>query len=161
VYDLTQVSGSNSKVIDILGSDFTTSATSLQTTDLAYTFPSTGTYEVKLYGTYTSSNTANGISFGYVESGGLTASFVTGSHYVYDRSISASGSTMSIRGVSALGHVIATSSVVTANSPLTIMSEILVTVSATGTLTFNFASESGSYSATLVAGSSLIIEKLD
>jgi len=161
VYDLTQVSGSNSKVIDILGSDFTTSATSLQTTDLAYTFPSTGTYEVKLYGTYTSSNTANGISFGYVESGGLTASFVTGSHYVYDRGTTASGSTMAIRGVSALGHVIATSSVVTANSPLTIMSEILVTVSATGTLTFKFASESGSYSATLVAGSSLIIEKLD
>jgi len=160
-YDISQVSGGSSKVIDILGSDFTTSATSLQTTALAYTFPTTGTYEVKLYGQYTSSNTLNGILCAYVESGGLTASFVTGSHYVYDRSISASGSTMSIRGVSALGHVIATSSVVTADSPLTIMSEIFVTVSATGTLTFNFASESGSYTATLKAGSTLIIEKLN
>lgn len=160
-YDLTQVSGSSSKVIDILGSDFTTSATSLQTTDLAYTFPSTGTYEVKLYGTYTSSNTLNGILYGYVASGGLTASFVTGSHYIYDRGTTASGSTSAIRGVSGLGTTIATASVVTADSPLTIMSEILVTVSATGTLTFNFASESGSYSATLVAGSSLIIEKLN
>jgi len=161
VYDLTQVSGSSSKVIDILGSDFTTSATSLQSTALAYTFPTTGTYEVKLYGQYTSSNTANGILCAYVESGGLTASFVTGSHYVYDRSTTASGSTMAIRGVSALGHVIATGSVNTASSPLTLMSEILVTVSATGTLTFNFASESGSYSATLMAGSSLIVEKLN
>jgi len=159
-YDLTQVAGS-SKVIDILGSDFTTSATSLQTTALAYTFPTTGTYEVKLYGQYTSSNTLNGILCAYVESGGLTASFVTGSHYVYDRSTTASGSTMAIRGVSALGHVIATGSVNTASSPLTLMSEILVTVSATGTLTFNFASESGSYSATLMAGSSLIVEKLN
>ena len=160
-YDLTQVSGSSSKVIDILGSDFTTSATSLQTTDLAYTFPSTGTYEVKLYGTYTSSNTLNGILYGYVASGGLTASFVTGSHYVYDRGTTASGSTSAIRGVSGLATTIATASVVTADSPLTIMSEILVTVSATGTLTFNFASESGSYSATLVAGSAIIVEKLD
>jgi len=160
-YDLTQVSGSNSKVIDILGSDFTTSATSLQTTDLAYTFPSTGTYEVKLYGTYTSSNTANGISFGYVESGGLTASFVTGSHYVYDRGTAASASTVGVRGVFGLSTSIATASVANASSPLTIMSEILVTVSATGTLTFNFASESGSYSTTLLAGSSLIVEKLN
>lgn len=153
--------GGSSKVIDILGSDFTTSATSLQTTDLAYTFPSTGTYEVKLYGQYTSSNTANGILYGYVASGGLTASFVTGSHYIYDRGTTASGSTSAIRGVSGLGTTIATASVVTADSPLTIMSEILVIVSATGTLTFNFASESGSYSATLVAGSSLIVEKLN
>lgn len=161
VYDLSQVSGSSSKVIDILGSDFTTSATSLQTTDLAYTFPNTGTYEVKLYGQYTTTNTLNGISYGYVASGGLTASFVTGSHYIYDRGTTASGSTSTIRGVSGLGNTIATSSVNTADSPLTIMSELLVTVSATGTLTFNFASESGSYSATLVAGSSLIVEKLN
>ena len=99
--------------------------------------------------------------YGYVASGGLTASFVTGSHYIYDRGTTASGSTSAIRGVSGLGTTIATASVVTADSPLTIMSEILVTVSATGTLTFNFASESGSYSATLVAGSSLIVEKLN
>jgi hypothetical protein len=160
VYDLTQVSGSSSKVIDILGSDFTTSATSLQTTDLAYTFPSTGTYEIKVYGSYTCSNTANGINVGFIDGGGLVASYVTGKHTAFTNNTS-SGTTETRKPISAIGTMLSTASVFAASTAYTVISEALITVSTAGTITLGFASGSGSYSATLQAGSSLIVEKLD
>ena len=160
VYDLTQVSGSSSKVIDILGSDFTTSATSLQSTALAYTFPSTGTYEVKVYGSYTCSNTANGLSIGWIASGGLVASYITGKHSAFTNNNSSS-STEFRKPISAIGTTLITASVNASSTPYTLISETLITVSTAGTITYGFASGSGSYSATLVAGSSLIVEKLN
>lgn len=159
-YDLTQVSGSSSKTIDILGSDFTTSATSLQSTALAYTFPSTGTYEVKIYGSYTCSNTANGINVGFIDSGGLVASYITGKHMAFTNNTSSS-STETRKPISAIGTTLSTASVSASSTKYTVMSEVLITVSTTGTITFGFASGSGSYSATLQAGSSLIVEKLN
>lgn len=158
-YDLTQVVGS-SKVIDILGSDFTTSATSLQSTALAYTFPSTGTYEIKVYGSYTCSNTANGINVGFIGSGGLVASYITGKHSAFTNNTSSS-STETRKPISAIGTTLSTASVGASSTQYTVMSEALITVSTAGTITLGFASGSGSYSATLQAGSSLIIEKLN
>lgn len=54
-----------------------------------------------------------------------------------------------------------TQSVINTSTPYTLISETLITVSTTGTITYGFASGSGSYSATLQAGSSLLIEKLN
>jgi hypothetical protein len=159
-YDLTQVSGSSSKVIDILGSDFTTSATSLQSTALTYTFPSTGTYEIKVYGSYTCSNTANGINVGFIDSGGLAASYITGKHMAFTNNTSSS-STETRKPISAIGTTLSTASVGASSTQYTVMSEALITVSTAGTITLGFASGSGSYSATLQAGSSLIVEKLN
>jgi len=159
-YDLTQISGGSSKVIDILGSDYTTSATSLQSTALAYTFPSTGTYEIKVYGSYTCSNTANGINVGFIDSGGLVASYVTGKHSVFTNNTSSS-STETRKPISAIGTTLSTASVGASSTQYTVMSEALITVSTAGTITLGFASGSGSYSATLQAGSSLLIEKLN
>jgi hypothetical protein len=158
-YDLTQVAGS-SKVIDILGSDFTTSATSLQSTALTYTFPSTGTYEIKVYGSYTCSNTANGINVGFIDSGGLVASYITGKHSAFTNNTS-SGTTETRKPISAIGTMLSTASVFAASTAYTLISEALITVSTAGTITLGFASGSGSYSATLQAGSSLIVEKLN
>lgn len=154
------VSGGSSKVIDILGSDFTTSATSLQSTALAYTFPTTGTYEIKVYGSYTCSNTANGINLGYIDSGGLVASYITGKHMAFTNNTS-SGTTETRKPISAIGTTLSTASVSASSTQYTLISEALITVSTAGTITFGFASGSGSYSATLQAGSSLIIEKLN
>lgn len=154
------VSGGSSKVIDILGSDFTTSATSLQSTALAYTFPSTGTYEVKVYGSYTCSNTANGLSIGWIDSGGLVASYVTGKHSAFTNNGSSSSQEFR-KPISAIGTTLITASVNASSTPYTLISETLITVSTAGTITYGFASGSGSYSATLQAGSSLIIEKLN
>ena len=151
-YDLTQVVGS-SKVIDILGSDFTTSATSLQSTALAYTFPTTGTYEIRVYGSYTCSNTANGINVGFIDSGGLVASYVTGKHSAFTNNTS-SGTTETRKPISAIGTTLSTASVFAASTAYTVISEALITVSTAGTITLGFASGSGSYSATLQAGSS-------
>ena len=158
-YDLTQVAGS-SKVIDILGSDYTTSATSLQSTALTYTFPSTGTYEIKVYGSYTCSNTANGINVGFIDSGGLVASYITGKHMAFTNNTSSS-STETRKPISAIGTTLSTASVGASSTQYTVMSEALITVSTAGTITLGFASGSGSYSATLQAGSSLLIEKLN
>lgn len=158
-YDLTQVVGS-SKVIDILGSDYTTSATSLQSTALTYTFPSTGTYEIKVYGSYTCSNTANGINVGFINSGGLVASYITGKHTAFTNNTS-SGTTETRKPISAIGTMLSTASVFAASTAYTVISEALITVSTAGTITLGFASGSGSYSATLQAGSSLLIEKLN
>jgi len=159
-YDLTQISGGSSKVIDILGSDYTTSATSLQSTALAYTFPSTGTYEIKVYGSYTCSNTANGINVGFIDSGGLVASYITGKHMAFTNNTSSS-STETRKPISAIGTTLSTASVGASSTKYTVMSEALITVSTAGTITLGFASGSGSYSATLQAGSSLLIEKLN
>lgn len=160
VYDLTQVVASSSKVTDILGSDFTTSTTSLQSTALAYTFPSTGTYEVKVYGSYTVSNTANGINVGFIDSGGLVASYITGKHIAFTNNTNSS-TTETRRPISAIGTTLSTASAFAASTQYVVMSEALITVSTAGTITFGFASGSGSYSATLQAGSSLIVEKLN
>lgn len=160
VYDLTQVVASSSKVTDILGSDFTTSATSLQSTALAYTFPTTGTYEIKIYGSYTCSNTANGLSIGWIDSGGLVASYITGKHSAFTNN-SSSSSTEFRKPISAIGTTLVTASVNASSTPYTLISETLITVSTTGTITYGFASGSGSYSATLQAGSLLVVEKLN
>lgn len=152
--------GGSSKVIDILGTDFTTSATSLQSTALSYTFPSTGTYEIKVYGSYTCSNTANGIGIGFIDSGGLVASYITGKHAAFNNN-SSSSSTEFRKPISAIGTTLATASVNASSTPYTLISETLITVSTAGTITYGFASGSGSHSATLQAGSSLVVEKLN
>ena len=157
-YDLTQISGS-SKAIDRLASDFATTATSLQTTNIDYTFPSTGLYHVVLIANFQTTNTNGGIKAAYAASGGLTYDFISGAHRapidIYD------ATTERVSSLETLTSGINTTGVNPSGTPHHLQSDMLINVTTAGTVTLTFASESGSYTATLKAGSTLIIEKLN
>ena len=157
-YDLTQISGS-SKAIDRLASDFATTATSLQTTNIDYTFPSTGLNHVVLISNFQTTNTNVGIKAAYAASSGLTYDFISGAHRapidIYD------ATTERVSSLETLTSGINTTGVNPSGTPHHLQSDMLINVTTAGTVTLTFASESGSYTATLKAGSTLIIEKLN
>lgn len=153
------VSGGSSKALDRLASDFATTATSLQTTDIAYTFPSTGLYHVVLLANFQTSNTNGGIKAAYAASGGLAYDFLSG--YIRAPIDIFDATTERVSSFATITSGVNTTGVNPSGSPHHLQSDMLINVTTAGTITLNFASESGSYTATLNAGSTLIIEKLN
>lgn len=153
------VSGGSSKALDRLASDFATTATSLQTTDIAYTFPSTGLYHVVLMANFQTSNTNGGIKAAYAASGGLAYDFISG--YIRAPIDIFDATTERVSSFATITSGVNTTGVNPSESPHHLQSDMLINVTTAGTITLKFASESGSYTATLNAGSTLIIEKLN
>jgi len=153
------VSGGSSKALDRLASDFATTATSLQTTDIAYTFPSTGLYHVVLMANFQTSNTNGGIKAAYAASGGLAYDFISG--YIRAPIDIFDATTERVSSFATITSGVNTTGVNPSGSPHHLQSDMLINVTTAGTITLKFASESGSYTATLNAGSTLIIEKLN
>lgn len=135
----------------------TTSSTALNTS-LTYTFPEAGLYMIRFYGAYTSSLTTNGCRIKFNWTGAIQ--FGTG-YWKGSIASNASVATELMRSIGSIGNdELVTSGVVPTSAAHNLEGQYLRNVPAGATLTIQFGAELSATSTTLIAGSTLIIQKL-